>query len=720
MPAPSVFSANSFCSAPPTAADCSECTGNNPATDLTCDDGDACTTETCQLVGSPPVGVCQRGNVAGYTAGVCCDPANGNLAPAADANPCTDDSCSLDPVSGTPKPGNGVPEHTPSSAATACNDLNPCTFGDHCAGTTASCTGTLVTGTPCVTNADCQHGGETPPGICTGGACTCSPKPKVTYVLDAAPKTCIGGSNPGAPCAKDTDCTDGGVCDLFPANCFNEGEKISALVHIGAAGSPINGGQFLLEYDPSCVSYNAVSCLFPFNTTVYGPIVDTAAGTIFIACGVDPFAGLDGPLGNTDMVAVSYTMIGECNNCELCFGPDDSDTHTGVNPLNTYLVNDGGYKVGIEGQCKEIAEFGDLVLNVPDSVDVNSDCDKPAAIVTWAAPTATFSCGTASLSCRGANENGTPLTQDVVMNGGLLPQGANSFCCFTQAEDKCDQTAGCAGDTNNCTGSPKPDGCWTVNITDQTTLDIHIQLEPPVADDELTRCIEFCLYGNCLEPPYCFQEDVLFGGLYNYIGKANGDLKIPKGKYGCITAQDQLHSLRSCTEPLCIDGQLIANFKGDPIYGGNWLIMGNLDAWKKANPAEDPSLDVIDILDFGKFVSQFGVCYPPRPALDCHLGPNADIDGDGCVTMADYNFVIRNFLVSAKDCCCGPSAADLPPALTEVTIEQLRQMGQADLAVADLNGDGVVNAADMDAFAQGARPAKANDRKGGKGLRSGR
>jgi hypothetical protein len=505
---------------------------------------------------------------------------------------------------------------------------------------------------------------------------------------------------------------------MFPANCFGEDEKISAKVNIGVAAEPINGGQFLIQYDPSCVDYNGISCLPPYGSAtrgpIYGPIVDEAAGTIFIACGVDPFAGANGPLGNVDILSLSFMMIGQCNNCELCF--------TSANPQNTYLVDAGGYKVPVETQCKEVSEYGDLVLTVPGTVNANSDCDVPAATVTWAAPNATFSCGDVNLTCRGAHESGLVLTQAVVTGGGLLPQGANSFCCYASAKDKCEQVAGCAGDATNCTDGPdlgtEPDGCWTVNVSDQTSMDIHIQLEPPMAFDEQTRCIEFCLYGNCLEPPQCFEEDVLFGGLYNYIGKANGMIKVPKGKWGCITAQDQLHSLRSCDiSPECIDGQLQARFKGDPTYGGNWLIMGNLDAWKKAVPDEDPSLDVIDILDFGKFVSQFDVdyVYPPPGWPGCHDGPNADINGDGTVDSADYGFILRNFLVSSKDCCCGPSAASLPPALTEVPVSEY-----PDLAVADLNGDGVLNAADMEAFTQGVRPAKSNDRKGGKGLRSGR
>jgi len=474
--------------------------------------------------------------------------------------------------------------------------------------------------------------------------------PKVTYVLDTAiEKVCVGGDNDGDPCAKPED-RPRGYCDIFPANCFYAGEKVSAVVHIGSAAEPINGGQFLIEYDPSCVEFNSIACLPPYVTTVYGPIA--GAGTIFIACGVDPFGKTDGPLGN---------------------------------------------------------------------VDTNSDCDVPAAVVTWDSPSASFSCGDANLECRGAHESGKGIPQTVVYNGGLLMQGANSFCCYAWAKDKCEQTAGCAGDTNNCPGATdgKPDGCWTVNISDETSMDIHVQLEPPLVDRDIERCIEFCLYGPCTDVPYCFQENVQFGGQFNYIGKANGKIKVPKGKWGCITAQDQLHSLRSCDIPDCIDGQLVARFKGDPTYGGNWLIMGNIDAWKKAIPEEDPSLDVIDILDFGKFIAAWGTCYEDRK-YGCHEGLHADIDGDGCVGPSDYNFIVRNFLVSSKDCCCGPAAADLPPALAEVSIEELRQMGQGDLAVADLNGDGVLNAQDMDAFTQGARPAKAIDRKGGKGLRSGR
>jgi hypothetical protein len=314
--------------------------------------------------------------------------------------------------------------------------------------------------------------------------------------------------------------------------------------------------------------------------------------------------------------------------------------------------------------------------------------------------------------------------------GGLFPQGATSFCCYAFGKDKCAQSVGCPGAANDCSSGAdgKPIGCWTVQVNDETSMDIDIGLEPPITtsnrDGTLTRCIEFCLYVNCLEEPLCFQDDVTFGGIYNFTGKSQGKIKIPgKGQWDCITAQDQLHSLRSSCKSQdgclhCDGSQLVADFTGDPDLGGNWLVGGNLDAWKKDEPKA--SLNVIDIRDWGTFASQYGICYADK-SPDCHAGPHADVNGDGCVTASDYNFIIKNFLTSSKNSCCQGDAASAPTPITEISVDELRQLGLGDLAAGDLNGDGLLNAQDMDAFMQGARPTKtSNDRKSGKGLRSGR
>ncbi len=730
LPAPRVFTPGGLCS-----DGCVECTVQG--VDPLCDDGDACTTETCDAL----AGVCIRGNKAGWTTAVqqstiCCNPSNGNLVSNDDGDPCTADDCSGDPTAGSPKPGNGVPRHT-CVAGGSCDDENPCTTADTCACTPAAgtvppnstvCTGTDVNSIACGNpgNPPCPNDPDGNPRPCVAGFCFCTATPDLDIIVTNSPKSpqCEGGTQDGASCADDGDCPGGGVCNQFAegGNCFAEGAKIMAVVRIGAAAAPINGGQFLLTYDPSCVDFNSIAPIAPYQKVYPATgqaVVNESAGTIFIAIGVDAFAGVDGPSGNANVLTLSFTKVGECNEC--CLGFDSN------NPQNTYLVDDEGQRVGVSANDKCVRASGDLVLETPDNIKTNADCDGPTAVETWDSPSASFSCGDATLSCRGAHESGLAYSQSVVLNGGEFPQGSSSFCCSAVADDDCGATAGCSGPAADCAvGSDgKQIGCWTVTVNDETSLDIDVQLCPVIANSgTLTRCIKFCLFANCIEDPVCFSDDVTFGGLYNFVGKSRGKVKVPGDRqWGCITAQDQLHTLRSCYTfgaGDCSGGQLHARFAGDHAWGGDCLLGGNLDGWKKDDPSAAPSLDVIDILDYGTFVSQFGTpCGDPDTPCGTD-GPNADINGDGCVTMADYNSIINNFLVSAKDCCCGPQAAEGLGALTEVSVEELRQMGQEDLIVADLNHDGVLNAEDMDAFMQGVRPTKTHERKGGKGLRSGR
>jgi hypothetical protein len=747
---PFVWSPNKPC-----ADGCVECVN-----DLGCDDGDACSTETCNTA----LGVCDRACKSGWDlANECCNGGTGAETPIDDDDACTADSCTggaPGPCS-SPDPSNGAAQHPP--ALGPCDDGNACTVNDQCDGVSSfangGCDGTNVNTIDCVSNADCPinpFNGD--PYDCISGKCFCTLTPSLNYIVTNSIKSgdCVGGDTPGAFCESDDDCPGlGAYCNEFAdkGNCFEEGSKVAVRVRMGSAGGPINGGQFLILYDASCMKLNSVAGVAPYVTQLYkAPASEASAnGSIFIAVGIDPFCvdnqltpgdECDGPPGGADILALQFTKIGECNECELCFGNN--------NPQNTYLVDKDGQRVDVDDKCKRIRDNGELTLTVPGcgarnggvagvsapdcNIKINSDCDSPTGTIFWdVPPIAAFSCGNASLTCRGAHESGLAYPQSVVMNGGTLAQGFSSFCCFARADDPCGQTKGCPGSVNAC-GGGKPEGCWTVDISDETSLDIHVQLEPPIthndAGGELTRCIEFCLYGACTDAAVCFEENVTFGGLFNYVGKAGGKIKVPKGKWGCITAQDQEHTLRSCADPDCLDGQLIADFKGDPTYDGNWLIGGNLDGWKKKDPTADPSLNVIDILDFGTFVSQFGCgvgslkCPYPDNDTPCpgHDGPNADINGDGTVNLTDYNFILKNFLVTAKDCCCGPETGAILPAdpITEISVDELLRMGEADLIVADLNGDGLVNAEDMDAFMQGVRPSKSDTGRGGKGLRSGR
>jgi hypothetical protein len=275
---------------------------------------------------------------------------------------------------------------------------------------------------------------------------------------------------------------------------------------------------------------------------------------------------------------------------------------------------------------------------------------------------------------------------DVVMNGGELPIGVSTFCCT--ATDTF-----CGHEVNDC---------WTVEVNDETSFEVTLQLSPVMAGD-VERCIDFDLYADCVQAPFSFSEELFFGGIWDHVGHFTDMMKIPSaGQWICITAKDQLHSLRASATLACVDGVYEAVFKGDPFFGGNWLIQGNLDGWKKDNPLA--SHDVIDILDFGQFVANYGAQVDPNTDCEMVYAGHADINGDGVVDGLDYSFVIDNFLAVSKNACC-PDAAATTTALTSVTVRDLRQMGMGELAVADLNGDGVVDSADMTAFMNGVQPA---------------
>jgi hypothetical protein len=118
-----------------------------------CDDGNACTTDSCDpALGCVFVnrsGACDDGNAC--TVGeVCSGGSCGGGAPkdCSDGNPCTTDACN---------PVTGACSLVPNTVA--CDDGNPCTGTDVCSG--GSCSGDVLP--------DATFCG---PGVCCGGVCT--------------------------------------------------------------------------------------------------------------------------------------------------------------------------------------------------------------------------------------------------------------------------------------------------------------------------------------------------------------------------------------------------------------------------------------------------------------------------------------------------------------------------------------------------------------------
>jgi hypothetical protein len=276
--------------------------------------------------------------------------------------------------------------------------------------------------------------------------------------------------------------------------------------------------------------------------------------------------------------------------------------------------------------------------------------------------------------------------------GGVFFQG-HSY------EFTCEYTSNC-GVEDECS--------WTVTVSDQSLMWVEVQLEP-VVDNVLDTplydfqdCIEFEFYDDCQGWETRWYT-LNFGGVYQFDGHARATIDVPKGNWQCLAAASYCHSLRSTADIVCDDtafggdGMFHAQFKGDPLMNGNWLIGGNLDGSK-----------IIDIIDFGIVLSQWQktkpqcVCGEGKQTAEPTLRPNADINNDGVVNDLDLGFVLLNFLEDDKATCC-PEAGGVATAVMEITLADAAAQG-LNLSAADLNKDGVINGDDITAFMMGARP----------------
>jgi hypothetical protein len=539
----------------------------------------------------------------------------------------------------------GSVTHDPSPAGTTCDDDNGCTAFDECDGAGA-CGGTDINTLACNSIDDCPPGSQS----CEEGSCVCALETKLDIVVQ-----------------------DSGNGDT---SCFSEGDAVAVDIVAGAGSECVAGAQFLVNYDPSCLAFEGLAGGATYPMTLF-TAVDETAGTVFAAVGVMP----GGPCsqGPDVLATISFSKLGECGACNLSFGD--------VNPQNTILTNDEGNSVPLDlNDSGFISLAGDISLSSPEgTIETNPDCDMPVATVTWDDLAASDSCGDEiTIECESVHEAGVNIDH-LAANGGIFPQGLSTFSCT--ASNSCGAIV-----TNE----------WMVIVSDEHALDVEVQLGGGViVGDPLTRCICFEFYSDCVQEPISWCSTLVFGFPYDFAGHWRGELKIPKGQYACVTAEDPLHSLRSVASLDCVDNILVAEFKGDPAFDGNWLVGGNLDGFDAEGNG-----DTIDMIDYGMFASQYHQTVDPNAPCDTEW-PHGDIIGDGIVDGADFGFISVNYLATSKNSCCEDSTAsggETP--ITSITLKQLRRMGFGDLVVADLDGNGIVDAEDMTAFASGVIPRR--------------
>jgi hypothetical protein len=449
--------------------------------------------------------------------------------------------------------------------------------------------------------------------------------------------------------------------------CLGPGDS-QLVVEVNARGLEARavGGQFFLEYNTGLLDFVGIEPGdAPFTREIFAA-VDEVSGTIDYAVGVQN--GEVGTFLPTTMARITFEVLGEfCQTTGLvAFRPGASPPSR----LTDALGNDlGAVPVDLEAVSRDITPPS---IAVPPDVQANADaggCD--AVIPGLGFATGADACSTVDIAFE---------RSDASILGLLDPFPSGTTTIAWTATDAC----------GNSTS-----GIQFVTVDPVNALVAEIELE--AADPgTFDRCVTLELTPAGGGPPVVIEETVALSGRFG-----TAVIEVPCGAYECITARDTLHTLRRTdADDFAIAGPIyVADFSNAP--GGDALLGGNLNAD-----------GFIDILDFGVFIAQFG----GNPGADTPCGtsgPHADISGNGQVDTADFTFIAVNFLAADEPACGAPP---LPPGPTplaghgtaapvrRIDIAELAARGLAELAGADLNDDGVLDAADIAAFAAGARP----------------
>ncbi|MFH1109541.1 MAG: cohesin domain-containing protein [Planctomycetota bacterium] len=595
--------------------------------DTECDDQNPCTLDSCVA------GACS--STPNYdVATKCCNPLSGAVVTVDDGNPCTFDQCDR---------ATGEVTHPPSPQGTICDDQQPCTAMDKCDGA-GRCQGTDLGAVPCTSNADCF-------GLTcdlTTGFCTCG---------NNIPEICVTAV-PGS---------------LPEPGCFSVGEDLFVTLDLGSSNRTIVGGQFLIGYDPTVLDFidiepgAFVDPESPFGLELLR-IVNEGEGTIFYAVSI--FLATNGTHGPAMLARIRFRPLQACRSADgLCFLSN--------NPADTILVNDQGHRVPFTTCCtgELVIHDGAPEMQCPNDQAINADAGALSALVTWPRPTARGQCdGALNVQCHALNEAAVPF-ESLIPTGGRFPVGHFEFECT--ATDSCGASSSCR---------------WSADVRNSNTVEVNVQLSALMTPNLLHRCIEFEFYQNCTDEPVVIEQTLDFGGMFNFPGYVHSVvLKVPPGPYGCVTARDPRHTLRSAAHPVIIHGKYVVAFKGDPMLGGNWLLNGNLNGDR-----------VIDLLDHALLLAQYSATMDPSTPCDTGSAIHADLNGDGFVDTNDLTFILRNFLATDKGACCGTAsggAAASEPSV--ISVEDLDALGLSDLRDADADHDGFLNAEEIMAYLQG-------------------
>ena len=190
------------------------------------------------------------------------------------------------------------------------------------------------------------------------------------------------------------------------------------------------------------------------------------------------------------------------------------------------------------------------------------------------------------------------------------------------------------------------------------------------ATGNFQRCITFTLSGD--GATYTTSEVLTFNS-----GIGSTQLRVPVGNYGCVTADDRLHTLSQQTELEVSGIQYVADFTGSQA-----LVPGDLN-----------NDNVVDVVDWGVLVVRIGQTASVNTNCET-LAFHADVNADGFVNMVDGNLLLTVILMSGETCVSG-AANSGSFARQSISVKELTEMGLANAEECDIDHNGIVDLFDM-------------------------
>jgi hypothetical protein len=386
------------------------------------------------------------------------------------------------------------------------------------------------------------------------------------------------------------------------------------------------GAQATIGYDPALLEFVELVGGDEFPTLIYVSH-DEGAATVIFASGIDPGGSAEGFTNANIARATFRTVAGACADADALFFT------TSILPTRVSAAN-GNSLAFTTSTAVDITSLAPFALEgLPPARTIAADAGTTeGAFTTLVAPSATDSCGD-TLLISASRSDGQSL-------GARYPIGTTTVTF--SATDAAGHLAS---------------GTVAVSVANHQLLDATVTLlgAGPAGS---TRAMRFSA-----GPGVQVVQVPISAGAGTAIG-----VPVPvASEYACIAAKDAGHSLTRAAAASVEGIRYVASFTLD-----------------QGDSNDD---DLVDILDYSIFVTDFGVA---------SAGGSSNFTDDLVVNSADFSFIAINYLGIGDT--CGALHGGTPRQA--ISVRELRRLGLGHLVIADLDGNGVVDAADIAWFAE--------------------